>query len=371
MVIPVTLLIKLPMKLTTEEVKLQLANTTFFSSHGTNQHDDEAIDNSVVEIIAIEEISTGFSHLCFKVNTQAQVYFVKCFNESNIPTRDTEVSLTTLTAKVGLSPTVYYVDERFLITEFIDGVVLDKTALTQQDKIQQCLFLMDKLHTIKIEPGIADDLIPVLNIKDVINDLIHQLGSSSSFSSSLSSSLLSPEPSEPISVLSATLSSKPSSISSIQLEYIKEFSGLFLKALAVEPFNITATIPAEKLVICHGDINFSNIILSHQAYLLDFECACLAEKEFELGMMLAINNLSFESLISECELNETQQDKVTRYYLFSLFINGLWFLVASKTERESNVKIQLWNHAQRQFSRFDAMKFIPKNLTDIFEAGMK
>jgi thiamine kinase-like enzyme len=127
-------------------------------------------------------------------------------------------------------------------------------------------------------------------------------------------------------------------------------------------------------VFCHGDANFSNVIKLENStaddadfryQLIDFECACIAPIEYELGMMMAVNEIEsskIEWLITQYATQQYHQQYsrsssdtytdnkkinhteivdnletmislprniitcyVTRYYVLSLIINGLWY----------------------------------------------
>ena len=109
------------------------------------------------------------------------------------------------------------------------------------------------------------------------------------------------------------------------------------------------------LVVCHGDVNFSNVIFGKNTYLVDFECACKAEAEYDLAMMIAINllNKSQQStLLTTYEINNSIKpcyDRLSSYLPYCYLINGLWYLLKYREEGHS----KYYQLAQKQFSAFD------------------
>ena len=135
-------------------------------------------------------------------------------------------------------------------------------------------------------------------------------------------------------------------------------------------------------VVCHGDLNFTNILHDNDntAWLIDFECAQLAPPEFDLAMFIAVNNIAtqdithiiaeYSALMPTSRLNKS----LLHYYLlFSLLINGLWYLSTMKpidiTKMENTeVENKVYGLAIEQWSTFDRfslqyMNTLPKLLT--------
>lgn len=97
-------------------------------------------------------------------------------------------------------------------------------------------------------------------------------------------------------------------------------------------------IQANSLVICHGDFNFSNILLNeHADFILDFECLSRMPREYDIAMMLAVNELPFSDVNNARSIyhnafsvlsNETTSlcnHKINIYYQASALINALWY----------------------------------------------
>jgi len=171
---------------------------------------------------------------------------------------------------------------------------------------------MSKVHQIQAD-------LPVLSIKHIIDDLI-------------------------VSLLKADDFNGKHQI------LVNKFYQEFLQGLIVkEPY------------LCHGDLNFSNILLeatkdsrNSVIQIIDFECACIADREFDLAMMVAINQLSLDDV--ELFLEEYSKytnyqvvlngAMVTRYLIFSHLINGLWYL-GQKDKLGADEGLEL---AKQQFS---------------------
>lgn len=92
-------------------------------------------------------------------------------------------------------------------------------------------------------------------------------------------------------------------------------------------------------VICHGDLNFSNILLHEEkTRLIDFESISLMPVEYDIAMMLAVNELPisyhekaclyYSSTLTHSEGVVTTINKhlIEHYYFLAALINGLWYL---------------------------------------------
>ena len=71
------------------------------------------------------------------------------------------------------------------------------------------------------------------------------------------------------------------------------------KVLQQNLTNVNITLGSIEQVLCHGDANFSNAMqlkypqLNSVAVhkLIDFECACIAPADFDLAMLMAVNEI--------------------------------------------------------------------------------
>ncbi len=288
------------------------------------------------DIQSIEVITEGLSQTAIKVTTTSQIFFAKKLKQA---TANTEIACALLCANLAnkyhvkqaiteqLSPQVIYHDGKWLITHFINGLPLADKNIGNHQKITIALTLMAKLHQLPIT--LASQPIPPLNPIAIINDLVTQLPESLSSYGNI------------LTIISKSLST-----------------------------NIESIIAQTKTgnVICHGDINFSNILQDNcnRAWLIDFECAQLAPAEFELAMFIAVNNIAekditglvaqYQTLVPTYKLNSSL---LSHYFLYSFFINGLWYLSNIKSAAHieietTEVKNKMRGLAIEQWSAFDS-----------------
>lgn len=222
-----------------------------------------------------------------------------------------EALATRCASELELAAKVVCTDKDWLITEFLAGEQLnsnfsDKVIL--EDKLTATLALLAKLHC-RYDSFVKDNkfdnvqpTIKPLNFEQVIDDLVAQV----------------------------TLSNQ-------WLTLVKSFSKNTIQQLA--------NMQSHKNVLCHGDANFSNVIVKAQdqftkpkTWLIDFEAACFAEIEYDIAMCLSVNNIAINrqnfalNVYQDAWLNHAGEtvnlsfEKVTRYRYLSLIINGLWYL---------------------------------------------
>ena len=254
------------------------------------------------EIKAISLLANGLSQTSLKVTTTAQVFFAKKLNEE---TASTEISCALLCARVNssrtselgrkkkLSPQVIYLDQQWLVTEFINGITLSDSDVKNDIKISTALTLMAKLH--QLPTAVAMQSINQLNTTLSVKRL-----------------LTNPAP------------------------FIAKHSYFLDKVTKSLSTTITSLIIADKTpsVLCHGDINFTNILLDEKqrSWLIDFECAHVAPVEFDLAMFIAINNIAdckiagvvndYGKLVASYQPNK---QLLNYFILYSFYINGLWY----------------------------------------------
>ena len=103
-----------------------------------------------------------------------------------------------------------------------------------------------------------------------------------------------------------------------------------------------------------------------KSYLIDFESICMAPREYELGMLLAINLINLNNVAdiiqyyNDCHFIDANidVDLVMRYRDISLFINGLWYL-GKNVETDGN----LWKkNAEQQLVPLVKQKILPQDL---------
>jgi len=249
----------------------------------------------------ISEITSGLSQHCFKVSANGKTYFAKTI-QSN-----TEVTVALNAAKHNFSPAVVYYDSQWLITDYIESKNLSLSTMTTNQKITEALKMMVSCHQLNAK-------IARLMPKDIIGELIDE----NHFSS----------------MQKATLMQLAQQILPLDNDDKND-------------------------VCCHGDINFSNVLIdnNNHAYLIDYECSCLAPAEYDLAMFIAINNIDdnkipaiihqYQSLLP---LKIVSHQKLKDYLYFSCFINSLWFYNGSQNQQNPSFK----SLHKQQWERFIA-----------------
>lgn len=247
----------------------------------------------------ISEITSGASQHCFKINADNNVFFAKTIHN------DIEPKIALSAAIKKLSPSVIYSDEHWLVTEFINANNLAETMRSGREKVNHAIKLMGRCHQLNEKPA---ELIP----STIMNNLIAQ--------SHLST---------------------------------QKNNELLLLAESILP----SLSYAQNLVCCHGDVNFSNILIDqkHSTWLVDYECASSAPREYDLAMFIAVNNINENKIPYIIEQYEQQFCSVNidinllnNYLAFSYFINSLWYFNTSK----SRDNITFFNLHQQQWEKF-------------------
>jgi len=263
----------------------------------------------------ISMITSGLSQACYKVNADNKVYFAKTLHG------ETETNIALKAAEQGFCPAIFYHDKNWLVTTFIENETLALATVNNEknnvkhneQKIHLALRLMSKCHQLNVKPK---KLIP----KKLIIELIDKSSCSSN----------------------------------------KKGELLHLAELILAPLNTTTN-----LVCCHGDLNFSNVLIDQRkkTWLVDYECACLAPVEYDLAMFIAINNIEKGEVSSIIKFYR-QQHAVTvdrqlldSYQLYCYLINALWYSNACTNIKYHNdnkrnddnkklnaLAIQQWRH---------------------------
>jgi len=242
-----------------------------------------------IHVEKISSITSGLSQKCFKVYADNKVYFAKTI------TNKTEAQVAVIAAKKGLSPTVFYHDKYWLITNFIDADNLSSTTIEQAKKVSYAICLMVSCHQLNAKPA---ELAP----KNIIAQLINK--------------------------------DHYSTQKKAQLMHLGESI-------------ISSLIHSKNLVCCHGDINFSNVLIDQKqnTCLVDYECACIAPAEYDLAMFIAVNNLAEDKIPIIIKQYKQQMNSVEvdikmlyNYLAFSYFINSLWYFNVDQHESSSTLK---------------------------------
>ncbi|WP_448549337.1 phosphotransferase [Thalassotalea fusca] len=255
-----------------------------------------------IEVIPFEH--NGLSRHSFAVRANNKQYFVKRFNAPDDASLMLEKHTALLLSSSNISTELIAQAEHLLIYEFIPHIVLESMTLPLAEKIAVTCGLANKLHQV------TSDEIPPLNIAETTLALLNKC--------QLSDAVY-------------------DEIKTLIRKHIPQSS-------------------KQQLVVCHGDLNFANIIqpnlseyVKECAYvsqhpakgdllLVDFESCCLAHPAFDVAMCIAINRLdkqaSVEKLIllfktnlhaEDINLYDFDVEMVMRYLCLCFLINGLWY----------------------------------------------
>lgn len=283
------------------------------------------------EIISITLLTGGLSQTAIKVSTAKQVFFAKKLNHD---TANTEISCALISSNKGagqdqtnpLSPAVIYYDKHWMVTRFVEGNTLAKAEISNEEKVSTALALMAKLH--QRNYGSLNQTIQPLNTTLSVKRLLTQ----------------------------------PRSFLARQSELLSEVTDSL-------SCNINRLIDesGSPSRLCHGDMNFTNILVesNQKNWLVDYECAHFAPAEFDLAMFIAVNNIPLNQLndIIADYMNLNQQYHCNKallnhYLLYSFFINGLWYF-DNNIDDENIDKMSGEQHclfhrlAKEQWSAFD------------------
>ncbi|TYK65024.1 phosphotransferase [Colwellia echini] len=279
-------------------------------------------------ILDITLLSEGLSHTCYKVVTINQTFFVKKLHTA---TANKEVFCSIISAKLKLSPIVIYHDDMWLVTDFIDSIAVANnyanSSAHYNNKKPLALSLMSQLHQIKPIEYISEKFnnLTILDIAATVEDLL----------------------------------ACNNALTTQQRTIIGEATQIIDASIASQK-SLSGTID----VLCHGDINYSNIITDIQgnSWLIDFECAQLAPIEFDIAMFIAVNNIAVDKLdeiINEylklVPKHNVNTSLVLWYALASLLINALWYLSQISDLIPSALQIKFTVLAKQQISTFDQL----------------
>ena len=240
----------------------------------------------------IVPIEGGYSHEVYRVestSTQGTTSISVAKLVSGRSTRAAEVRATNVAFEQGIGPALLYANEHWLVTAYVDGISLDNSKLSIDEKLSVSLKLLSKMHCSFLEHKYLAGYVSTLDVSLVLDQLI---------------------------------------TSSTRYQNDKDTLRQIASDFSVETGD-------SQLVYIHGDCNFSNVLIRSEknnqqgTYLIDFEAVSLAEPAYELGMLLAVNRIDIKHLLSCLYLYRFDVSictkKVTRYCILSCIINGLWY----------------------------------------------
>ncbi len=285
----------------------------------------------VEHVVEVAAISAGLSQHCFNVSLINDLtdknahYFVKSLSDSLL--ENSQVMSAKLASTIAISPKVIYHNHQWLVTEFIDGRTLDTIQMAVEEKIDIAVNLLSKLHQLT-----SITSIPRFCVAAMIEQQINQ-------------------------------------------DCFSEAQQTFVNVLMQKHFTFptgtnTGTNTDINTVLCHGDVNFSNIIIDQQQkpWLLDFECTFVGDAEFDIAMFITVNLLSTESVVDSIASYQTQTDcllspvLIEEYIACCYLLNGLWY--QGHAQASAN-KAQYLELAFQQYQGFDQLALCETKLTDL------
>ncbi|WP_181901463.1 phosphotransferase [Thalassotalea euphylliae] len=271
---------------------------------------------------------------------EPEFYIAKYFSDKK--TAKLEAFIQQLLTSKALVPKTIYCEGQWLVSEFIDKPLLSELTLSEEEKLTIATSALAKFHS-AFNIDLDTRNITKLDLVSVLSELIFELKKLEIGLAESDQQLISK------AVSFAKALQHDVDLFSIQSKVIKTKASK-VKASKIETKNsinqCTATNKSHRqlqhsanLVVVHGDLNYTNLLVSQtnkdiDACIIDFESVAIAPIEYELGMLMAINNvpLSLTSLTvkkylkSSPKLREINLEEVTRYVFISSVINWLWFL---------------------------------------------
>jgi len=280
------------------------------------------------QVTSICIITGGLSHACFKVEADDACYFAKMTAGVQL---ETELTLAKVAAFNNLTPRIFYHDEQWLISHYIEGENLAVKEIPLIEKITTSIKLMVTFHqlTASSSEQVNTGKISTLSIIGTINGLFHT-------------------------------SNQPTLITKVAM------LGRKIAALIASEMDNTTN----SLLCCHSDMNFSNVLTSNNkgkdtnAWLIDFEYACFAPAEFDLAMLITVNNIPLALTDDIIGLYEQQTGRsinkslLHAFILFCYLINGLWYFnsaLDNVLNLTDETKEKMYKLATEQWQAFDTL----------------
>lgn len=266
------------------------------------KHKDQLYNIAVIQPIdQVFCIAQGSSAVCYKVVSNDICYFVKLFNDNDFTAEQLIAScnIQIQANKNGLSAQVIDYDskQKYLVCDYIEAPSLSYSNLLIGQRLRVLATAMVKCHQLCVS-----SFIPKLNILELVKDLIFR----------------------------ASLSEDKANY------FLKSAEGILadLDVQVVSEKFSTNQLIQSKLVVVHGDLNEGNILYDGKKLtIIDWDCCCLAEPEFDIAMCISINMLevNYHKELIRIYLEQSTSNlsidyrKVTRYLGLCHLINGLWY----------------------------------------------
>ncbi len=94
-------------------------------------------------VSCVTAITGGLSNPCFKVKADDAIYFAKFTREQAL---GNELKIASIAELNGITPSVYYHDNQWLISTYIEGENLAVQTIPLKNKIMTSIELMNQFH---------------------------------------------------------------------------------------------------------------------------------------------------------------------------------------------------------------------------------
>lgn len=251
-------------------------------------------------VVAIERLEAGLSQECYRVQTKKGEFLAKHFKSNQAFKK--ELTVTKCKSPDSVIPQLNAFKENWLISEYLQGSMLSELGISFEEKLDIVLPLLKKFYLLSANMEKQTELFGQIDLVDLVKQM------SLAVSNDVDKMLLIDE------VLTRFKSQQYSS--------------------------------GYESVLCHGDLNFNNIMYHHSIddwRLFDFESCHLSHIEYDIAMLLAVNEYPITNLgqIHNNLLGIFPQlsiDLVTRYYVICLLINGLWYQQQTSEKQSLTIK---------------------------------
>lgn len=273
---------------------------------------------AISNIISIIEIQQGFSQHCFEISTSTQHYIAKVFIKGKDSQNNELTAYQVLNRQTDFTAKLLWHSSHVILLEKLSGQLLINAPIDINRKLEKTLDAVIKLHQLDVR---LFNRCQSVEFNVLFSDLfVGLIIPDDSFS------------------LVANFIDKT-------LVELKQYT-----SSDIDNDNKKAL----DYVLCHGDLNFANIFYQYkrddckaerdeQVKLIDFECLALMPREYDLAMLLAVNELDSAHIVDlvhlyrvgyNVEMRNSQtseqvlvlnEELIQLYYQLALLINGLWY----------------------------------------------
>lgn len=270
------------------------------------------------KITSITEIQQGFSQHCFEISTSTQHFIAKVFIKGKDSQNIELTAYQVLNQQTDFTAKLLWHSSYVILLEKLSGQLLINAPIDLNSKLGKALDAVIKLHQLDVR--LFNHCQPI-EFNALFSDLLVGL-------------IL---PDDSFSLVDNFINKT--------LVELKQYT-----SSDIDNDNKKAL----EYVLCHGDLNFANIFYQYkhddcsaeryeQVKLIDFECLALMPREYDLAMLLAVNELDSAYIFDlvhlyrigyNVEMRNSQtseqvlvlnEELIQLYYQLALLINGLWY----------------------------------------------